>query len=110
MAKQWTALKNLISSEELQKNPFLTLINGEGRILCANAAMQRNLHLDNPRHASLNFFNLLHPDHIEHFRQAIEESHSAESASCAELYLKNGYYQNYQLTSGCWMSKIPNND
>jgi PAS domain S-box-containing protein len=92
MAKQWTALKNLISSEELQKNPFLTLINREGRMLCANSAMQRSLHLDNPRHTSVNFFNLLHPDHISLFRDAINESHTGNPASCTELYLKNGYY------------------
>ncbi|HEX2630798.1 MAG TPA: PAS domain S-box protein [Chitinophagaceae bacterium] len=92
MAKQWTALKNLISSEELQKNPFLTLINREGRILCANSAMQRSLHLDNPRHTSVNFFTLLHPDHIPLFREAINESHAGKSAPATELYLKNGYY------------------
>lgn len=92
MVKQWTTLKNLISSEELKKNPFLTLINKEGRILCANSVMQRSLHLDNPRHTSVNFFTLLHPDHIPLFRQAINESHSGNPASCTELYLKNGYY------------------
>lgn len=92
MAKQWTALKNLISSEELRKNPFLTLINREGRILCANSAMQRSLHLDNPRNTPVNFFTLLHPDHIPLFREAINESHSGKSAPATELYLKNGYY------------------
>lgn len=92
MATHWKDLKSIISSNELKNDLFLTLINEEGTILCANANMQRTLHLKNPREVQTNFFELLHPEHIHTFREAIADSKGGSTPSSAELYLKNGYY------------------
>ena len=90
--KQWKAFKNIISAHGLQKDLFLTLIDESGNILCSNAVMQRSLHLENPRQVKSNFFNLLHPEHVATFQDAIRSSRSEKTPHAAELYLKNGHY------------------
>lgn len=97
--KQWKALKNIISSHHVQKDLFLTLIDEGGNIICANANMQKTLHLRNPRSVPTNFFQLIHPEHVNVLKNAIGQSKSQSTAFNTELYLKNGYYHpmNWQV-------------
>lgn len=90
--KHWKVLKSIIGNHDEQKNLFLSLITEEGDIVCTNANMQKTLHLGNPRESRINFFKLLHPDHIHTFKEAINHSRSESTPCIAELYLKNGYY------------------
>jgi PAS domain S-box-containing protein len=92
MNKQWSVLKNIISNNEIRKDIFLSLIDEEGNIVSANANMLKTLHLKSPKEAPGNFFNLLHPDHIDLFRKTIKNSKEVKGPIAAELYLKNGYY------------------
>ncbi|HEV7780503.1 MAG TPA: PAS domain S-box protein, partial [Chitinophagaceae bacterium] len=92
MKKNWSALKQLISAYEQQKEIFLSLINEEGKIICANAKMMKTLHLKNPRETASNFFELLHPVNLTDFKSAIRNSARNGSSTVLELYLKNGYY------------------
>ncbi|MGQ0739967.1 MAG: PAS domain-containing protein [Bacteroidota bacterium] len=71
---------------------FLSLIDSEGKIMSANAFMLKTLHLGNPRKETYNILNLLHPEHIDPFRQALKNSQKNGSHSSTELYMKNGYY------------------
>ncbi len=91
MTKQWSILKNILSSNELRKDIFLSLIDEHGNIVSANANMIRTLHLGNPKTTPRNFFDLLHPDHMDVFRETIRNAKHSSPLS-AELYLKNGYY------------------
>lgn len=91
MKRKWTTLKKIIGAYEKQ-NLFLTLMNDEGRIVCANANMKKSLHLKNPRKQVTSFFDFLHPAHFESFRDAIQQSAENGSPAGMELYLKNGYY------------------
>jgi PAS domain S-box-containing protein len=92
MTNQWKSVKNLIGNIELRNDLFLSLIDEKGNIICVNSNMQRTLHLKSPRQEPTNFFNLLHPEHVAVFKEAIVHSRSENSPSSAELYLKNGYY------------------
>jgi PAS domain S-box-containing protein len=92
MTNQWKSVKNLIGNIESRNDLFLSLIDENGTIICVNSNMQRNLHLKNPRQEPTNFFSLLHPEHVAVFKQAIDNSRTANAPSSAELYLKNGYY------------------
>lgn len=92
MNKRWSVLKSLINGCELKEDLFLSLITEDGVILSANANMQKTLHIKNPKEETVNFFSLLHPEHITAFKTAIDESRIHNSPSSAELYLKNGYY------------------
>ena len=90
--KQWKAFKNIISAHGLQKDLFLTLIDESGNILCTNATMQRSLHLEDPRQVKSNFFNLLHPENVAAFQNAITTSRIEKTPYEAELFVKNGIY------------------
>lgn len=92
MPKPWKALRTFISKEESREGLLLSVIDEQGNILCANSAMQRTLHLQNPRKVPINFFNLLHSEHISIFKHSIHTSRAANTPSSAELFLKNGYY------------------
>src|SRR5215216_5911584 len=92
MNKQWSVLKNIISNNEVRKDVFLSLIDDEGNIVSANANMVKTLDLKNLKDTPGNFFDLLHPDHIDLFKQSIRNSKEANGPVSAELYLKNGYY------------------
>ena len=91
MKKKWPALKKVISAYEHQ-DIFLSLINEDGRIICANANMVKTLHLQNPREVATNFFDLLHPVNLTNFKTAIRVSAQKSRPYSMELYLKNGYY------------------
>jgi PAS domain S-box-containing protein len=92
MTNQWKSVKHLIGNIEPRNDLFLSLIDENGTIICVNSNMQRALHLKNPRQEPINFFSLLHPEHVAVFKQAIDNSRTANTSSSAELYLKNGYY------------------
>src|SRR5687767_5820187 len=91
MKRKWTALKEIIGAYEHQ-NLFLTLMNEEGQIVCANANMKKTLHLKNPRKELTSFFDFLHPAHYGSFRDALRQSALNGSPTGMELYVKNGYY------------------
>ncbi len=92
MPNHWKFLRSMISTADLRSELFLSLINEQGEILCANATMQRNLDLENPRSHSINFFHLLHPEHSTDFREAVLRARATNKPTTTELYLKNGYY------------------
>jgi PAS domain S-box-containing protein len=87
----WTALKQIIGDTGRQTNLFLTVINEQGQISCANATMKRNLDLKDPRLVSVNFFDLVHPAHVGNLKNVLHDSiHTIQGG--IELYIKNGHY------------------
>jgi PAS domain S-box-containing protein len=100
MRKNWSILKEIISACQ-QDAIFLSLIDAEGRIRCANANMVRTLHMENPREVAINFFDLLHPLHHTPFKEAIRTSAEKRNACATELYLKNGYYHPMKWEISC---------
>ena len=92
MRKKWSILKDIIGTYEPHKNIFLSLIDENGGIICANANMIKTLHLKNPRTYKTNFFELLHPINLPDFKAAIFNSTQTSMANTMEIYLKNGYY------------------
>lgn len=64
MKSTWTKLKSIIGTYEQQKDIFLSLIDEDGNIVCANANMKKTLHLKDLRESKTNFFDLLHPVNI----------------------------------------------
>jgi PAS domain S-box-containing protein len=101
MSRKWTAMKNIIDAYEQRHNLFLSLIDEEGTIFCANANMVKTLHLHNPRVKKTSFFDLLHPINLEDFRKAIHNSGESNSPYSTELYLKNGYYHPMKWEVSC---------
>ncbi len=92
MTTKWTLLKSIIAGFEKQNELFLTLLDEDGNILCANARMIRSLKLKDPRRDRINFFQLLHPANKEIFRDALQNSAVTGKPLITELYLKNGFY------------------
>ncbi len=92
MRRQWKTLKPIISSTGLNSKQYLTVLDEKGNILLANARMQKDLNLKNPKQAKSNFFDLLHPVHIENLRKAFQYSMKSSSPYSMEFYIKNGRY------------------
>lgn len=92
MKRKWTTLKEIIGTYEQHKDIFLSLIDEEGKIVCANANMIRTLHLKNPRIEKTSFFDLLHPVNLSDFKTAIHQAAEGNTPCSMEVYLKNGYY------------------
>jgi len=92
MKNNWKEIKRIIKACKSGRDLFLTIIDEEGNIVCANAKMIRTLHLKDPRLHKINFFELLHPVHMEDFRKAIRQNRENDRPNTMELYLKNGYY------------------
>src|SRR5260221_1306653 len=92
MKKAWGKMKGIIGSYSQDKDIFLSLINKDGTICCANANMIRSLHLQNPRLTKTNFFDLLHPANLNDFKTAILNSEKKKDPYSIEISLKNGYY------------------
>lgn len=101
MRNQWTTIKQIIKSDERRKDIFLSLINADGKIICVNAAMLKELDLENPRVAACNFFDFIHPAHHDEFKNAISYSEENKSSHSMELYLKNGYYHPMKWEVNC---------
>jgi len=87
----WTTLKQIIGNTSRQTNLFLTVINEKGLISCANASMKKDLELNDPRLVSVNFFDLVHPAHLGHLKNALSQTTNINHGN-VELYIKNGYY------------------
>jgi PAS domain S-box-containing protein len=100
MRINWKKLKPIISSAGCQGNQYLTVVDEEGHLLMANARMQKEFKLKNPKQIKSSFFDLLHPLHIEHFRDAFRNSTESKSPYAMELHLKNGVYHSmkWQVT------------
>jgi PAS domain S-box-containing protein len=92
MRTQWKELKPIITSAGYQGTEYITILDEEGTILLADARMQKELNLKSPRQVRNNFFDLLHPLHIEAFKNAFQHSMKYNTPSSMELYLKNGAY------------------
>ncbi len=92
MKINWKELKPIITSAGGQVSQYLSVIDEEGNILLANARMQKELNLKNPRQFKNNFFDLLHPVHIEDFKKALQNSVKNSNPYSMEFYLKNGVY------------------
>ena len=92
MKRAWGIMKGIIGSYSQNKDIFLSLINKDGTICCANANMIRSLHLQNPRLTKTNFFDLLHPANLNDFKTAILNSENKNDPYSIEISLKNGYY------------------
>ena len=92
MRKQWNTMKQMIGSYDQGKDLFLLLIDKEGRIVCTNARMQKELGLETSKSIATNFFDLLHPEYHQDFRVAMQKAEESIEPFSIELYLKNGYY------------------
>ena len=92
MNRSWSDMKQIISTYDQREGVFLSLIDQDGFIRCANATMMKALHLRDPRTFKTNFIDLLHPVNQAEFRKVIRDSGDQAGAVSAELYLKNGYY------------------
>lgn len=92
MSRSWSDMKQIISTYDQRKGIFLSLIDQDGNIHCANATMLKALHLQNPRDHHTNFIDLLHPLNQDDFRNVIRTCHKQSKAEYAEIFLKNGSY------------------
>ena len=97
----WKELRPIIASDGCHNKQYLSVLDEHGNILLANARMKKELHLKNPRQGKNNFFDLLHPVHIENFRKALQDSSKNNNPYSIELFLKNGHYNymEWQVTS-----------
>jgi PAS domain S-box-containing protein len=92
MRHQWTALKSIIGNYENRNGLFLSLIKQDGNILCANAVMLKQLHLNPGSIKKINFFDLLDPVNLNDFKTAVRRTGEQQTSSSMEVFLKNGYY------------------
>lgn len=88
----WKALKQIIGNTGRQTDLFLTVIDEKGLISCANARMIKSLQLNDPRLVSTNFFDLVHPEHLGDFKNALLDSGHDIKKNGVELYIMNGHY------------------
>ena len=82
----------MIASSGFLDKQYLTVVDEEGAIIMANSRMIKKMNLKNLKQAKCNFFSLLHPVHIENFRNAFRYSVMNNSPYSMELQLKNGQY------------------
>ena len=92
MKWSWTSMKTIIGNTPSQGSLFLSLINEDGTIACANANMLKGLDLENPRIIKTNFFDLLHPEHVDEFKKIVQYVSFQKEDAGMELYIKNGCY------------------
>lgn len=87
----WANLKQIINGTGRQTGLFLTVINEKGLISGTNARMKKDLALTDPRLVATNFFDLLHPEHVNAFKNALVVKGDKKNEA-VELYVKNGHY------------------
>lgn len=88
----WTSLKNLIAATSGNHDDvFLSVIDEEGTILCANAGMKRGLSLERKDRRMLNFLDHLHPENKEEFKRMIKDGKQSVFPPI-ELHIKKGQY------------------
>jgi PAS domain S-box-containing protein len=85
-------MKSIINAADRPSALYLTLIDEEGVISCANATMLKNFHLENPRFNKTNFFDLLHPVNVGDFKETVQHAGQQKEGATVELYIKNGFY------------------
>jgi PAS domain S-box-containing protein len=85
---QLSELKKIISPFA-GKKLFLSLVDENGRIVSANAKMNKCFNLQEQDRSC--FFSLIHPGQLESFRKLLADSRKG-SGSWVELYLKNHHY------------------
>jgi PAS domain S-box-containing protein len=90
--QSWTTIKELITCSMHPGERFITIINEQGLMSCANASMKRSLDIDDPRQVNVNFFDLVHPAHLGQLRQTISNVNLTQEYGQVELFIKNGYY------------------
>lgn len=88
----WPTIRKQLAEVKTSKQKFISLLREDGTIIQANARMLKALHLANPQQAELNFFDLLHPVNIAHFREQMLCSLKEGPAIPVEASLKNGVY------------------
>ena len=103
----WSAIKHIIGNNNDHTDLFLTLINEDGLITCANATMIKDLEISDPRLVSTNFFDLIHPINIDEFKNTLLEPTKSSQENGVELYIKNGIYHpmKWRVTSLTDLSK-----
>ena len=90
--KKQSVMKDILDGYDNQEKLFLSLINEEGTIFCANDLMLKTLHLQNPETVQTNFFDLLHPVNLNDFKKTIHNCSINNGPFSVELFLKNGHY------------------
>ena len=86
----WATIKELISSSAHNSELYLSLIDEEGSIESVNEAM--TLALDVSDKTGSNFFELIHPVHLDEFKKLMNDSANGISSPGIELYIRNGQY------------------
>lgn len=85
-------VKAMINNCQEQDQLFLSLIDEQGRIRSANELMKKTMQLKDPHTHEINFFDLVHPMHLEAFKKRVAEATSDTKPEGVEVYLKNGHY------------------
>ncbi|HTD94928.1 MAG TPA: PAS domain-containing protein [Chitinophagaceae bacterium] len=101
MVKNWKTLRKLIGNTESTGDLFLSLIGEDGQIQSANTHMQRKLDIANPRNTPINFFDLVHPIHVDEFRKTLTQACASQIANTVEVYIKNGQYHAMKWEVNC---------
>jgi PAS domain S-box-containing protein len=91
MKRQWTTLKQIVRYDRT-KPFYLSLIDEDGHIICVNAKMQKEFDLENPRLIQSCFFEMIHPEQVEEFKNTVQKSLQTGRPQSIELYIRNGYY------------------
>jgi signal transduction histidine kinase len=94
-------MKKIIQASGRPDDLFLTLVNEQGIITSANSNMIKELHLDDPRSRSTNFFDLVHPTQLPGFKKLFNSKPGAEESQGIELYVKNGHYHPMKWQVNC---------
>src|SRR5262245_33936553 len=97
----WTTMKRIISAMPRQADLYLSIIDEDGIISCANAKMLRKFELRCPRSARTNFYDISYPAHEGGLRKIIEQAEKEEGKTEIELYLKNGLYHPMKWQFNC---------
>jgi PAS domain S-box-containing protein len=86
------SIKDIPEVYNIQKDLYLSLIDDEGTIFCANDHMVKTLHLKDPKIIPSNFFDLLHPVNHNDFKKIIDGCTQTDRPYSVELFMKNGHY------------------
>jgi PAS domain S-box-containing protein len=99
--KEAASMKEIIQDSSTGTNPFLFRIYEDGMIASVNQTMIDKFKLNDCGPAKRNFFNLLHPSHLNIFKQAIRVAAAGQDAGDIEVYIKNGFYHPMKWQVSC---------
>jgi PAS domain S-box-containing protein len=94
-------MKSIINAGPRQTDLYLSLIDEDGAISCANTVMLKDLELEDPRVAKINFFDLVHPVYVSGFKKIVRAAGHDKSTAGMELYIKNGHYHPMKWQVSC---------